>query len=73
MRPAGKARRLRILSIFEGGATQPDGMQREPNATRLRGRDTSIQLEPTRQWSLAIMSVRRAAQLARSPDATTTC
>src|SRR5439155_20941518 len=30
-RPDGKARRLRISGIFEGGATQPDGMQRRPN------------------------------------------
>ena len=34
MRPAGKARRPRILGIFEGGATPPDGMQRRPNAKR---------------------------------------
>jgi hypothetical protein len=31
-RPAGKARRLRILSIFDGGATQAAGMPRRPNA-----------------------------------------
>ena len=30
--PAGKARRLRVSGIFEGGATQPDGMQRRPTA-----------------------------------------
>src|SRR6266849_2248539 len=28
----GKARRPRISGIFEGGATQPDGMQRRSNA-----------------------------------------
>ena len=41
MRPAGKARRPRILGVFEGDATPPDGMQRGPNVTRLRGRGTS--------------------------------
>src|SRR5262245_56885911 len=41
MRPHGKARRPRILGIFERGATSPGGMQRGPNATRLTGRDTS--------------------------------
>src|SRR6059036_3858730 len=38
MRPAGKARRPRISGIFEGGATQPDGMQRRPNAVGLSPR-----------------------------------
>src|SRR5713226_2547078 len=38
MRPAGKARRPRISGIFEGGATQPDGMQRRPNAAGLAPR-----------------------------------
>src|SRR2546425_7778314 len=32
MRPAGKARRAIIPGVFERGATQPDGMQRRPNA-----------------------------------------
>src|SRR6266851_2540020 len=32
IRPAGKARRPRISGIFEGGATQPDGMERRSNA-----------------------------------------
>ena len=45
MRPADKARRPRILGIFEGGATQPGGMQRQPNAKLFRGHDT----RPTRQ------------------------
>ncbi len=40
MRPAGKARRPRILAIFEGGATQPAGMQRWPNAQLFRGHTT---------------------------------
>ncbi len=31
MRPPGRARRLRISEIFEGGATQPGGMQCRPN------------------------------------------
>ena len=31
-RPDGKARRLRISGIFEGGATQPAGMHRRSNA-----------------------------------------
>ena len=34
-RPAGKARRLRIWPIFDGGATQPAGMHRPSNAVRL--------------------------------------
>ena len=41
MRPHGKARRPRILGVFEGGATQPGGMQRRPNATGFMRRDTS--------------------------------
>ena len=41
MRPAGKARRPRILSIFEGGATQRAGMQRRPNAQLFVGHHTS--------------------------------
>ncbi len=40
MRLAGKARRPRILGIFEGGATQPAGMQRRPNAKVFRRRHT---------------------------------
>ena len=31
-RPSGKARRPRILGVFEEGATLPDGMHRRPNA-----------------------------------------
>src|SRR6266849_1795042 len=31
-RPTGRARRPRVSGIFEGGATQPGGMQRRPNA-----------------------------------------
>ena len=37
-RPDGKARRLRISGIFEGGATQPAGMHRRPNAAGLSPR-----------------------------------
>ena len=36
MRPGCKARRLRIPSVFEGGATPQSGMQRQPNAEGLR-------------------------------------
>ena len=39
-RPDGKARQPRILSIFEGGATQPAGMHRRPNATVIMKRGT---------------------------------
>ncbi len=42
MRPQGKARQPRILGVFEGGATQPCGMQRRPNATGFMGRDTRV-------------------------------
>ena len=38
MRPAGKARRVRISGIFERGATQPDGMHRRSNAAGLAPR-----------------------------------
>ena len=34
----GKARRLRIPTVFEGGATQPTGMHRPSNAARLSPR-----------------------------------
>src|SRR3970282_790118 len=46
MRPAGKARRPRILGIFEGGATPPDGMQRRPNAKRFLRHCTSLGSDP---------------------------
>ncbi|MBI2828764.1 MAG: nitrate/nitrite transporter NrtS [Acidobacteria bacterium] len=39
-RPAGKARRLKIPGVFEGGATQPAGMHRQPNATVIMKRST---------------------------------
>src|SRR5688572_14017936 len=38
MRPDGKARRPRIPSVFEGGATPPVGMQRRSNAAGLAPR-----------------------------------
>ena len=41
-RPDGKARRLRISGIFEGGATQPAGMHRRPNAAGLSPRAVSL-------------------------------
>src|SRR3990172_3812959 len=49
MRPAGNARRPRISGIFEGGVTEPDGMQRRSNADGLapradRDSDTGIPL-----------------------------
>ncbi len=47
MRPAGKARRPRILAIFEEGATQPAGMQRRPNAQLFRGHTTSMSVPAT--------------------------
>ena len=40
MRPAGQARRPRILGICEGGATPPGGMQRRPNAQLFPGHCT---------------------------------
>jgi hypothetical protein len=43
-RPAGKARRLRIPAVFEGGATQPPGMHRPSNAARLLPRAASTTL-----------------------------
>src|SRR5438874_1384082 len=39
-RPHGKARRPRIAGLFEGGATQPGGMHRRPNATVIVKRST---------------------------------
>jgi hypothetical protein len=39
-RAAGKARRPRIWSIFEGEATPPDGMPRPENVNEFRTRDT---------------------------------
>src|SRR5262245_31660489 len=41
MRPAGKARGGRISGICDRRATQPDGMQRRPNADGFLARDTS--------------------------------
>ncbi|MPZ16863.1 MAG: GatB/YqeY domain-containing protein [Luteitalea sp.] len=41
MRPASKARRPRILGIFEGGATPLAGMQRRPNAKLCRRHHTN--------------------------------
>ena len=40
MRPARKARGGRIPGIFKRRATPRPGMQRRPNVTGLRGRDT---------------------------------
>jgi 3-hydroxyisobutyrate dehydrogenase-like beta-hydroxyacid dehydrogenase len=40
--PAGKARRLRIWPIFDGGATQPAGMHRPSNAVRLPPRAVKL-------------------------------
>jgi hypothetical protein len=51
MRPAGKARRPRILGIFEGGATQPGGMQRQPTAKLFRGQHTSVAVRKSRRQS----------------------
>src|SRR6266516_8031937 len=42
MRPAGKARRARIPGVFERGATQPDGMQRRPNAAGVSPRAVNV-------------------------------
>src|SRR5947207_1482806 len=42
--PAGKARRTRISGIFERGATQPDGMQRRPNAAGVSPRAAGRQI-----------------------------
>src|ERR1700687_5320050 len=42
MRPDGKARRVRIPGVFERGATQPDGMQRPPNAAGLSPRAAKV-------------------------------
>jgi hypothetical protein len=57
MRPAGKARRPRILDVFEGGATQPapgsptrlrvgveEGCPARKICDELRGRDTRSQV-----------------------------
>src|SRR5438876_10219631 len=42
LRPPGKARRRsRPKEIRRGGATQPGGMQRRPNANEFLGQDTS--------------------------------
>src|SRR5206468_5485661 len=46
-RPDGKARRLRISGIFEGGATQPAGMHRRPNAAGLSPRAVRAHLGST--------------------------
>src|SRR5204863_5770233 len=45
-RPAGKARRLRIPGVFEGGATQPPGMHRPSNAARLSPRAVRWTVRP---------------------------
>ena len=42
MRPARKARGGRIPGVCNRRATRRPGMQRRPNATGLRGRDTRI-------------------------------
>jgi hypothetical protein len=70
MRPAGKARRLRILPIFEEGATPPGGMQREPNATRLRRRDTRSHAAPTDVLRYGAYLCLRVPRGARSRVAT---
>ena len=44
MRPARKARGGRIPGVCNRRATPRPGMQRRPNVTGLRGRDTSISL-----------------------------
>jgi hypothetical protein len=57
MRPAGKARRARIPGVFERGATQPDGMQRRPNAAGLSPRAASQEGPPRRRdrrWRLRV-------------------
>jgi hypothetical protein len=41
-RPAGQARRPRISGIFEGGATQPGGRHRPPNAAGLSPRAARV-------------------------------
>src|SRR2546423_14887798 len=41
-RPAGKARRPRISGIFDGGATQPDGMHRRSNADGVAPRAANL-------------------------------
>src|SRR5687767_12262483 len=45
MRPADKARRPRIPSVFEGGVTPSDGMQRRSNAAGLSPRAARSDLE----------------------------
>ena len=63
MRPAGKARRPRILGVFEGGATPLDGMQRGPNVTRLRY--TGLVRKSGRRCATAA-EVRRTAQFLKA-------
>ena len=83
MRPAGKARRPRILGVFEGGATPLDGMQRGPNVTRLRytvvtvrksGRRcaTAAEVRRTAQFLKAVVH-RLAQSAAAAPSASSQC
>src|SRR6266540_2920691 len=44
--PAGKARRLRISGIFDGGATQSAGMHRRSNADGVAPRAAKIIASP---------------------------
>src|SRR5216683_3479219 len=63
MRPPGKARRPRISGIFEGGVTQPGGMQCRPNAgglaPRAARRETSVKRNKT-------MLIKRPADIPSS-------
>jgi len=59
-RPDRQARRPRILGVFEGGATPPDGMQRRPNATGILRRDTRPAFRP-RGSAVALAEAERPA------------
>jgi hypothetical protein len=67
MRPAGKARRPRILSVVEGGATPPGGLQGLANAGRLAPR--AAKLVRIAAFVAGVASaVPVAAQTAPSPE-----
>jgi hypothetical protein len=73
MRPAGKARRPRILGIFEGGATQPGGMQRQPNAKLFRGQHTRVEIGSLIRASAVEVSVMTVSMRARDASIRSSC
>src|SRR5438552_7566514 len=72
LRPPGKARRRsRIKEIRRGGATQPGGMQRRPNANEFLGQDTTpAPRDGRRLWGgLRVWASPRRGEPVRAPRA----